>query len=63
MPLEFMAVMATVCFMTGIPSLILGFATEDAAFTVYGVVTTGLGVLLVASPFVFHVIAAIMGAH
>lgn len=63
MPLEFMALMATVFLITGIPSLILGFVTEDADFTGYGVVTTGLGALLVAAPFVYRIIAIIMGVR
>ncbi len=63
MPLEFMAVMATVCFVTGIPSLLVGLVVEDDDFITYGVFTTAAGVALVVSPFVFHVVANIMGVR
>ena len=63
MPLEFMAVMATLCFVTGIPSLLVGLVIEEDALILYGVFATAAGTALIVSPFVFRGIAAIMGVY
>jgi len=63
MPLEFMAIMATLCFVTGFPSFLVGLVIEDDALFSYGVFATAAGAALVVSPFVFRGIATFMGVY